>query len=375
VWPDPPADRAAPPRIELIDALRGFALLGIIVVNVTFFASAFKLTGLADPNYSDAISDVTRWLFTIVFETKFYLLFSLLFGYSFTIQLESARRREVSFRSRFLRRLLGLAVLGVAHAILLFQRPGAMAMFLIGLAAGKVRALHNPERFAQPWRPMLLIGLAVGIPGGLLYAWGTVEAAMNDPARQILTTAADVPLAPFLTAAYVAAFALSTRTGAGLRLQGALAPAGRMALTNYLMQSLVLAFVFTGYGAGLIGKVAPLGAVGIAIGIFLLQLPLSAWWLSRYRYGPLEWLLRAFTNLEWPGWQAACIDRLPSWSASLRRQWRSQGRCFLSRASRLAKPAPRPEALRSASNRRSRMSSGNRMWRLPATMRKGEPAV
>jgi uncharacterized protein len=189
--------------------------------------------------------------------------------------------------------------------ILLFQGPGAMAMFLIGLAAGKVRALHDPERFAQLWRPMLLIGLAVGIPGGLLYAWGTVEAAMNDPARQILTTAADVLLAPFLTAAYVAAFALSTRTGAGRRLQGALAPAGRMALTNYLMQSLVLAFVFTGYGAGLIGKVAPLGAVGIAIGIFLLQLPLSAWWLSRYRYGPLEWLLRAFTNLEWPGWQAA----------------------------------------------------------------------
>ena len=71
------------------------------------------------------------------------------------------------------------------------------------------------------------------------------------------------------------------------------------------MQSLILAFLFTGYGAGLIGKVAPLGAVGIAIGIFLLQLPLSAWWLSRYRYGPLEWLLRAFTNLEWPGWPAA----------------------------------------------------------------------
>ncbi|MGI9556644.1 MAG: DUF418 domain-containing protein [Solirubrobacterales bacterium] len=395
---------SAPRRIELIDALRGFALLGIIVVNVTFVASAFKAVGLADPDFAGTATDIVNWLVAIFFETKFYLLFSFLFGYSFTIQLESARRRGADFRARFLRRLLGLAVLGFAHAILLFlgdilvtyalmglillalrglepkralqvaagvllvtaaiygliglaaldspeefrekpaelalgveedeaaysgsagdvldaqvadaadsiigilliQGPSALAMFLVGLAAGKLRALHEPERFRRLWKPMLLIGLAVGIPGGGLYAWGTIEAAMNHPARELFALAAALLLAPFLTAAYVAAFALSTHTGGGRLIQSALAPAGRMALTNYLLQSFVLAFIFTGYGAGLIGQVSPLGAIAIAFGVFLLQLPASAWWLKRFRYGPLEWVLRAFTNLAWPRWR---VDR------------------------------------------------------------------
>jgi len=195
--------------------------------------------------------------------------------------------------------------IGEAIAIvLLFQGPGALAMFLVGLAAGKLRALHEPERFAHLWKPMLLVGLAVGLPGGVFYAWGTVDGAMNEPARQLFAIAGDVLLAPFLSAAYTAAWALSTRTVTGRRVQGALAPAGRMALTNYLTQSLVLAFIFTGYGAGLIGEVSPLGAIAIAFGVFLVQLPISAWSLNRYRYGPLEWLLRAFTNLEWPSWRA-----------------------------------------------------------------------
>ena len=45
--------------------------------------------------------------------------------------------------------------------------------------------------------------------------------------------------------------------------------------------------------------------LGVALGVFALQLPPSAWWLSRYRYGPLEWLLRAFTSIEWPRSRAA----------------------------------------------------------------------
>ena len=52
----PPKQAAPLPRIQLIDALRGFALLGIVVVNITFFASAYKLTGLSDPSYSGAVS-------------------------------------------------------------------------------------------------------------------------------------------------------------------------------------------------------------------------------------------------------------------------------------------------------------------------------
>ena len=82
-----------------------------------------------------------------------------------------------------------------------------------------------------------------------------------------------------------------------------LAPAGRMALSNYLMQSVVCAFLFTGWGLRLSGSVSPGVGLLIAVAIFLAQLPLSAWWLRRHAYGPVEWLLRALTIGAWPAWR------------------------------------------------------------------------
>jgi uncharacterized membrane protein YeiB len=78
-----------------------------------------------------------------------------------------------------------------------------------------------------------------------------------------------------------------------------LAPYGRMALSNYLMQSLICALVFFGYGLGYWG----LGRAWQLVFALVLcagQIVLSHWWLRRYRYGPLEWLWRAITYLEWP---------------------------------------------------------------------------
>ncbi|GAB3842755.1 DUF418 domain-containing protein [Dactylosporangium cerinum] len=92
-------------------------------------------------------------------------------------------------------------------------------------------------------------------------------------------------------------------TTGGARIAATLAPAGRMALTNYLSQSLLCVLLFTGAGLGLIGTVPPLGVLAIAFAIFAAQLPVSAWWMRRHRYGPVEWLLRAVTNAEWPAWR------------------------------------------------------------------------
>lgn len=99
--------------MQLIDGLRGFALFGIIIVNVGFFASTWF--GLSDPDFDGFGSDATRAFVAFFFESKFYLLFSFLFGYSFTIQLDSAVRRGAPFARRFSRRLLGLFLLGLAH--------------------------------------------------------------------------------------------------------------------------------------------------------------------------------------------------------------------------------------------------------------------
>ncbi len=73
-----------------------------------------------------------------------------------------------------------------------------------------------------------------------------------------------------------------------------LAPYGRMALTNYLAQSLICSVLFYGQGFGYYG-LDRIGQLGIAIAIVGVQVPMSHWWLSRFRYGPMEWLWRAIT--------------------------------------------------------------------------------
>ena len=73
-----------------------------------------------------------------------------------------------------------------------------------------------------------------------------------------------------------------------------LAPAGRMALTNYILQSVVSVLIFYGYGLGQWGMPRAWQLVYVVV-FFVLQVALSRWWLSRFRYGPLEWLWRGFT--------------------------------------------------------------------------------
>lgn len=73
-----------------------------------------------------------------------------------------------------------------------------------------------------------------------------------------------------------------------------LAPAGRMALTNYLLQSVLCAGYFYGYGLGQWGMGRALQVVFVVC-VFAVQIALSHWWLARYRFGPMEWVWRAFT--------------------------------------------------------------------------------
>jgi uncharacterized protein len=79
------------------------------------------------------------------------------------------------------------------------------------------------------------------------------------------------------------------------RRLGHLAPVGRMALTNYLTQSVLYFVLFTGVGFGLYGEVGPAWCVGLAMIIFAVQMTFSKWWLARYRFGPAEWAWRTLT--------------------------------------------------------------------------------
>lgn len=80
------------------------------------------------------------------------------------------------------------------------------------------------------------------------------------------------------------------------RRLGPMAAAGRMTLTNYLMQTLIATTIFYGWGFGLWNKVGPAAGLLLPFAIFfIIQVPLSVWWLGRFQYGPMEWLWRFAT--------------------------------------------------------------------------------
>lgn len=391
-------------REHAIDALRGFALLGILMVNAGSFASTYFGVGVVDPAFSRPVDHAVRWWVSFIFETKFYLLFSLLFGYSFALQMDSAARSGSAFVPRFLRRLLGLWLLGLAHAWLLFagdilvtyallgvlllawrglkpmaatvlalallgmvaggwgllawlvahvppievpvaelhakaqqaaqayrasvldaiaqrgrdmadgvwfvlvfvQGPCALAMFLLGLAAHRSGFLARVAQQPARLRRWMAWCLPVGGAGALFYATAQVgTSSVQQPEHVVLAAlAVDLATAPFLTFGYVALLLWLLQHGpVGPRLGAVLEPAGRMALSNYLLQSLVGATVFTAYGFALVGQVAPWLVV---LGVFALygaQLVWSRRWMATHAYGPVEWWLRAFTLWQWPAWR------------------------------------------------------------------------
>jgi uncharacterized protein len=112
-----------------------------------------------------------------------------------------------------------------------------------------------------------------------------------------------MPLAMAVTGAVgMVPFALAYIATATLLLQqpvwrdrlSLFAPVGRMALTNYLAQSVICIAIY--YGGGLVGVAGPLFGLMLALVIFPAQMVCSAWWLARFRYGPMEWLWRSLTD-------------------------------------------------------------------------------
>jgi len=80
---------------------------------------------------------------------------------------------------------------------------------------------------------------------------------------------------------------------AGQRMLAWAAPIGRMAFTNYLAQSLILGWIFYGYGLGLFGRLSVTTAFAVGVAVYVAQVAFSARWLGQYRYGPIEWLWRS----------------------------------------------------------------------------------
>lgn len=179
-----------------------------------------------------------------------------------------------------------------------FQGVPALGMFLIGYAAGTWRVFQDPDLLRR-WTPRILVlGFGVAAPISLVTFASSVLGVTPPPLWPTLQALVN----PLLTLGYIAGVVWLTRSifsDAVARL----APAGRMAASNYIGQSVVCMLVYSGYGLGLAGKVPPAGVMAIATATFAAQVWLSAWWLRGHAYGPVEWVLRAATNLSIPAWR------------------------------------------------------------------------
>jgi uncharacterized protein len=360
----------SPQRIACLDILRGFALLGMFVVHFHVHST--------EPGGFD---DTVRTLVWRLVETKAHGTFALLFGAGFAIQLRSAEAQGRPFTGLYLRRLIILAIFGIAaHAffgynvllgyavwalpllvirewstralivtavlsaasVVLYSmtttwvschmqpdcvaaaaqtRPAkaiavnhaleaaeAQASYMVLLAA---RLRHMAWFYTQPFFVMPGATLALFI-AGLLF----VRHHLFDDARAharvlggvagfgvgswildnwVFPTGFGLVRDQWLTFTYVACGLLLLACAPTLesRLQP-VAAAGRMALTNYVLQIAALDLLFSGYGLGL-GKIRPVLGVVAALACFAVEAVASTIWLRRFQFGPAEWLWRSLT--------------------------------------------------------------------------------
>lgn len=397
---------AAPERIAEMDVLRGFALLGILLMNAEFFFRPLQGILLGLDRSLAGVDAAAAWLVMTFVQGKFYTLFSMLFGMGFAIQLERAERREAKFGGVYRRRLLALLAIGLVHglliwagdilvpyalvgfALLLFRKTPVsrlpkwaaaflvipvllMALFVAVIAllgsdevareqfarsqadnlermvelAADAQVTYSTGTFAEiseqrvvdvvqqlqflpvfgltllgffllgAWlvrsgtmprsaehlprfRRMLGIGLGAGAPLAVVamllgYGEGFVHVTPRSFAASIAMTVA----ALLLSFGYLAGIVLLVQRPAWRSRLAPLAAAGRMALTNYILQSVVMTAIAYSWGLGLFGKVSRAWQIPLAIAVWGVNLAFSVWWLARFRFGPLEWLWRSITYL------------------------------------------------------------------------------
>lgn len=250
------------------------ALAGLTALAVVFFSVRRALAGAgpADAHRAEAMARIGEWIAGA----------TAVLGHGTWWEIFLWRLREwaehflsqfAALYETFFNSLLGLAVwrsgvLRAPEAHLPALRRWAPWLAGLGLAGSVLELYLRPIRaFASAHGPW---GAALSIPASLGAEFGT----------------------PLLALGYGGMLLLAWQD---LRWRAALVPfgwAGRMALTNYLAQSLVMTALFYGWGLGLFGSVSPGEGLGISLLFFGLQMLLSRWWLGRFCFGPAEWLWR-----------------------------------------------------------------------------------
>ena len=168
-----------------------------------------------------------------------------------------------------------------------FMFPRTVALMLIGAAAWRADLLRTGSRAGQSLPLVASVGLLAGGVLAVSQANGWLHLGWREElSLERLSTI-------LLACGYGATIVWATNRARARKPLAWAAPIGRMAFTNYLMQSVIFGWVFYGYGLGLFGKLGVTAALAIGIGVYMLQVVFSAYWLQHLIYGPVEWLWRS----------------------------------------------------------------------------------
>jgi len=178
----------------------------------------------------------------------------------------------------------------------------SFAMFLVGLFAGRYRLIRYPPVRSVLIKRVMWISLPIWLVLGILTTYGPqFLGSFYHKIHWKLTTLAWVLHAPagslFYICAILSLLALRPQWVPKLAPLGSV---GRMALTNYLLQSMVGTLLYYGYGLGLQMKLGILPGFLLANLVFALQVALSHWWLQYFQFGPFEWIWRSLTYGRFP---------------------------------------------------------------------------
>jgi uncharacterized protein len=174
--------------------------------------------------------------------------------------------------------------------------PKILAMFLLGVYAYRRGYFHDIAGNRQFIKKVAVYGLLLGVIGNLIMATLAGNEGPFPPTPAAIVGVAGYAFGvPALALGIVASVTLLWQSGAWRRLLGVLAPVGRMALTNYLLQTVICVTIFYGYGFGQFGHHRAASVTAMALGIFGFQIVLSWLWLRFFAYGPMEWIWRQLT--------------------------------------------------------------------------------
>jgi uncharacterized protein len=172
--------------------------------------------------------------------------------------------------------------------------PKVLGMFVLGLWTVRTGIALSPSDHRATLARWRLFGWSVGLPANIVAVWAFEHWSYLPPSvGGLLGTAMQAVGVPMLALGYAATVALLVVDGR--RFITVFAPVGRMALTNYLMHSIICVVLAYGFAFGLWWRVGASRTMAIAAAIIVLQILLSAWWLSRHRFGPVEWIWRRLT--------------------------------------------------------------------------------